>query len=209
MMAFFAVPISVCITLSGRDIVILALGARWSATGRILQAFGPGIVAMLITAKLPWLHISIGRPDRLLRWNILRFTVTGLLLAAGLRYGAIGVAIASVVSFYLLLGPGLAYAGKPVDLNLRACYGEIFKYFLAGLLSGILGWALFYSKGGYLGYVGGPTLLIRIIASACVVTISYLALTTILFNGFRIHREALALVKNMMPINFQSSPKTS
>ena len=207
MVAFLAVPLSACVTLTGTDIVTIVLGTKWTAAGRILQAFGPGIVVMLINGKQQWLHISMGRADRLLRWNILRFFVTGTFLIACLRYGAIGVAIASVASFYVLVGPGLIYAGRPVDLSFKAVRWDLFAYFLAGLLSAGIAWALIYSPAGSAMLHLAPVM--RVIGSCSVVIISYLILTMLFLSGLSTHVEALGLAKSMIPMKFGGSSKAA
>jgi polysaccharide transporter, PST family len=196
MMAFFAVPLSACVTVAGRDIVITVLGQKWAGAGRILQAFGPGIVVMLINGKQQWLHISLGRADRFLRWNLLRFLVTGTFLICGLRYGVMGVAVASVSAFYVLAVPGIIYAGKPVRLSLKEYWADIAKFFLAGVLAAGIAWSLVYATGGPASHL---PMVWRIITSCLVVIVSYITLTRLLLNGWGAHTEALALAKSTLP----------
>jgi O-antigen/teichoic acid export membrane protein len=196
MVVFFAVPLSAWVTLAGSDIVITVLGQKWAAAGHILQAFGPGIVVMLINGKQQWLHISLGRADRFLRWNLLRFLVTSAFLICGLRYGAVGVAIGSVAAFYVLAGPGIIYAGRPVGLRLKTCWWDIVKFLVAGVVSAGIAWSLVYSNGGLAIHLAPVW---RIITSCAVVLASYITLTMLLLRGWATHIEALALAKSMLP----------
>lgn len=189
LVAFASVAMSACVTVAGTDIVTLALGRKWSSAGPILQAFGPGIVMMLLNSKSEWLHISIGRPDRLLRWTAFRFVVGTVFLLLGLPFGARGVAIGTVVALYCLTVPGLLYAAQPISLKLSGSLLEVGRYFAAGSISGVIAWAVFYSAFGIHFNPTRISLLTRIVLS-CTTILGLYSLFTFLFLGnLRVHRE--------------------
>jgi hypothetical protein len=158
-----------------------------------LQAFGPGIVMMLLSAKSEWVHVSIGRTDRLLRWTGLRFVFGTSCLLVGLQFGARGVAVGSVVALYVLTVPGLLYAVRPVGLELRQSFLEIFKYMAAGILSGLSAWILFYSDWEVHFDVLDDLLLGRIVLSCAFVFLCYGILTVVFVGNFRVYRELASL----------------
>src|SRR2546427_429803 len=131
LMAFVGMGLGADLTLVGKDLILLLLGPQWEESGRIFTFFGPGIGIMLLNGTHGWIHLSIGRADRWLRWGIVEFTVTGLLFLAGLRWGPAGIAVAWVVSLWALTVPALWYAGRPIRLGIVAIIGAVWKYVLA------------------------------------------------------------------------------
>ena len=93
--------------------------------------FGLSIGVLMLYCTHSWLHLSLGTPDRWLRWAIVAFVVTGLLFVAGLPFGPFGVAAGYSASFYLLTLPALSYAGKPIDLKASDVVRGVWKYFVA------------------------------------------------------------------------------
>ena len=55
--------------LVGKDLIRFLLGPGWEEAGRIFALFGPGIGVMLLYNTHGWIHLSIGRPERWLRWG--------------------------------------------------------------------------------------------------------------------------------------------
>ena len=99
------------LTLVGRDVVFCYLEPQWSESGRIFELFGPGIGIMLLYSTVGWIHLSIGKPGRWLRWTVVELAVTASPFLAALRWGTIGIAAAWSVSYWILLIPAFWYAG--------------------------------------------------------------------------------------------------
>ncbi len=78
------------LTLVGKDVVRLILGSQWSESARIFELFGPGIGAMLLCSTIGWIHLSIGKPGRWLRWTLFQLSVTACLFLLALQWGAGG-----------------------------------------------------------------------------------------------------------------------
>lgn len=64
--------------LIGKDLIRVLLGSGWEPTGQIFTFFAPGIGANLIYYVHGWIHLSIGKPDRWLRWGLIQVAVTCL-----------------------------------------------------------------------------------------------------------------------------------
>ena len=69
--AFVGMAVGADLTLVGKDVVRVVLGPKWSESGRIFEIFGPGIGIMLLYSTVGWIHLSIGKPGRWLRWTYL------------------------------------------------------------------------------------------------------------------------------------------
>ena len=134
-MAFVGMGLGAVLSLAGDDLIRLLLGSGWEPAAQIFRWFGPGVGAMLIYNTHGWIHLSIGTPDRWLRWGILEVSITGLLFVLGLAWGPVGVAAAWTTSFWILIVPAFLYAGKPINLGVRPIVGAVWKYAVASLLA--------------------------------------------------------------------------
>jgi PST family polysaccharide transporter len=132
-LALLGMGIGADFALVGKDIIRLLLGPGWEEAGRIFALFGPGIGVMLLYNTHGWVHLSIGRPERWLRWGLLEFGCITTLFLLALRWGPSGVALAWTVSYFLLMFPGFWYAGKPIGLGVGPMLAVIWKFFAASV----------------------------------------------------------------------------
>jgi PST family polysaccharide transporter len=137
MIAFVGMGMGADLTLVGRDIVRLVLGAKWSESGRIFEIFGPGIGAMLLCSTIGWVHLPMGNPGRWLRWSLVSLVFTVSLFLAALPWGSSGVAAAWSISYWILLIPGFWYAGKPLGFGASALIAAVWRYTAAALVAGV------------------------------------------------------------------------
>jgi len=180
-LAFIGMPLSAALTLTSHDVILLILGPHWSRTGKIFLAFGPSIGVAIIYLTHGWLHLSLGTPDRWFRWSIVEFIVTILCITIGLQFGALGVAVAFSISFYLLLGPALWYAGKPIGLKLSPVISTLWKYYISGFISALLCWLVFYKYAPVSDLYNDLNVLARIVI-ACVLCIALYLVLIIAFH---------------------------
>jgi PST family polysaccharide transporter len=136
MVAFVGMAASADLTLVGRDVVRLVLGAKWTESGRIFELFGPGIGAMLLYSTVGWVHLPVGKPGRWLRWSVVALVFTVTLFVAALRWGPAGVAAAWSISYWTLLIPGYWYAGRPIGFGVSALIAAVWRYIAAALVAG-------------------------------------------------------------------------
>jgi O-antigen/teichoic acid export membrane protein len=135
-LALVGMGIGADFALVGGDLIRFLFGPGWDEAGRIFALFGPGIGVMFLYNTQGWIHLSIGRPDRWLRWGLLEFMFTVPLLILGLRWGPSGVALAWTTSYFLLMFPGFWYAGKPIGLSVGPVFGVIWRFFVASVGAG-------------------------------------------------------------------------
>ncbi|MCG7851118.1 MAG: lipopolysaccharide biosynthesis protein [Methanosarcinaceae archaeon] len=184
-LSFVGFPGSILLTLIGKDIIIFLLGSNWSTAGDIFVALGPAIGVFVIYSTSTWLHISLGRPDRLLKWSVGMLIASALAYAVGLQYGPLGVAIAYSTLFYILLVPALHYAGKPINIKVSFYLSIIWKYWLASFLAGAITWSIFHILGTPTAFYAQLSLLARITLASVIYLLMYLGLIYVLFKGFR------------------------
>jgi O-antigen/teichoic acid export membrane protein len=197
-LSFIGFPGSVLFTLLGKDIILVLLGDRWSIAGDIFAALGPGIGAFVIISVNTWLHLSLGRADRLLRWGFVFLGASLVSYSLGLLFGPVGVAIAYSAMFYLLLIPALAYAGKPAGLGASFFIGILWRYWTAAFISGASFWLTFSHFAPAAKFYAGLVPLLRIGFGSIGYTVFYLAFIAVLFGGWRPLAMVFSLVKDTL-----------
>jgi len=136
-MAFVGMGLGANLTLIGRDVILILLGPKWGESGNLFVLFGPGIGIMLIYYTHIWLHVSIGRADRWFRWGLVDVAITSLSLLVGIHWGAKGIALAWVFSYWVITLPALWYAGKPIGLGVSDVLATTWRYVMASAVAGI------------------------------------------------------------------------
>jgi PST family polysaccharide transporter len=208
MIAFVGMAASAELTLVGRDVVPLVLGPQWSESGRIFELFGPGIGAMLLASTVGWIHLSIGKPGRWLRWTIVEFVVTASLFLLALRWGPNGVAAAWSVSYCILLIPAFWYAGRPIGFGVSLLIAAIWRYGAASLLAALATIALFRGTSIWASPVGpGAALKSAIIISSAFVAF-YLGAVVLFHWGFAPVRQLANILRELAPRRTVGSPVT-
>jgi O-antigen/teichoic acid export membrane protein len=198
-LAFIGMPLSAVLTLIGRDFIHLLLGPQWGMAGDVFTFFGPGIGIMLIYGTHGWLHLSLGKADRWFRWGILELVVTAAFFMAGLPFGASGVAVAYVLSIFVLSGPGLWYAGRPISLSISSIIATIWKYFAAAVAAGLICWHLLYNHALTSGAYAQLNVVVRIFLSTALCSVVYLLLIILIHRGFEPISQFISLGREMIP----------
>jgi PST family polysaccharide transporter len=205
-MAFAGMAVAADLTLTGRDLIRLLLGRAWDPAGRIFIYFAPGIGMMMLYCTHGWIHLSIGRPDRWLRWGMFEFLVTCSLFVVGLHWGPVGVALAWTVSFWVLTIPALWYAGRPIGLGVTPMLAVVWRYVLASLLAGVAT-RLMVGKIPSLAIVPGvPGAVLRIVVVSVVLGILYLIAVMVLHGGSEPLLRVTRLVREMLPTGKLPAP---
>jgi PST family polysaccharide transporter len=204
--AFVGMAVGADLTLVGQDVVRLVLGPKWSESGRIFQLFGPGIGVMLLNSTVGWIHLSIGKPGRWLRWTVFETTATALLFVLALPLGPSGIAVAWSVSYWILLIPAFRYAGRPIGFGVSSLIAAVWRYATASLVAG-LGTAAIIRNTPFPGNVQGADVALEaiIIISALFLTL-YLSVVILLHWGCAPLRQLANLLRELAPSRSAARP---
>ncbi|MGA7295713.1 MAG: oligosaccharide flippase family protein [Terriglobales bacterium] len=208
--AFVGMGLGADLTLVGRDLILVLLGPKWEESGRLFVLFGPGIGIMMLYSTHIWIHLSIGRADRWFRWGLIDLVVTTLSLLVGLHWGAEGIAVAWVVSYWVIAFPALWYAGQPIKLGISSIIATVWRYILASLLAGGISALFLPAMRSFVGV--DPSWLA---AARRVVTVSlffgslYLGAVILLHWGTAPLRQFAGLVREMISRNRPANPAYS
>jgi O-antigen/teichoic acid export membrane protein len=198
-LAFVSMGAGAILTLVGKDLIRLLLGAKWDEAGHIFQFFGPGIGIMLIYFASGLIHLSIGRADRWLRWVVLEFGVTVALFLLALRWGPVGIASAWSASFWILLIPAFWYAGKPIGFGVTPMLSVVWRYCLASLMAGCASAAILHGVSFLVTAAGIVGAIDRIVTTCLLFGVLYIAAIVILHGGFDPLYRFVRLVPDMLP----------
>ena len=196
-LAFVGMGLAADLTLVGKDLIRFLLGPGWETAGRIFTFFGPGVGAMLIYPMHGWIHLSIGRADRWLRWGVIEVVVTVLLFLVALPWGPPGIAMAWTVSFWILIIPALRYALRPINIGISPFLAVLWKYVVAALFSASLCAVmihrihLFASASNSAGAFG------RIVVTSAMFGALYLPTLIVMHRGYGPFREIVAVLSEV------------
>jgi polysaccharide transporter, PST family len=204
--AFVGMAASADLTLVGQGVVRLVLGPQWSESVRIFELFGPGIGVMLLYSSVGWIHLSIGKPGRLLRWSLVELALTVSLFLAALPWGPAGIAAAWSLSYGILLIPGFWYAGRPIGFGVSALIAATWRFAAAALVAGLATAAIIRGTLISSSAVGaGAALEAIIIISALFVTL-YLGTVIVLHRGLAPLHQLAMLLRELAPTQEATRP---
>ena len=194
MVAFLGTAAALILTLSAHDIIYLLLGQEWMDAGPVVMAFGPGIAAMFIYGTHSWLHLSLGTPNRWLRWNILSSIFIIIAFAIAAPYGAVAMASAYSATAYILVIPALWYAGQPIGFSALSVFGFLWAYFASALVV-FISWSMVSNFTLFLnGQLGNIHLILKIFFVSIIALFFYVGLVTLFQKSFRSIREIIEIL---------------
>ena len=198
-LAFVCMPVSAVVTLTGSDLILVLLGPQWKDAAQIIPVLGLSTGMMLLYCTHAWLHLSLGTPDKWLRWALIAFVVTMLLVVMGLPFGPLGVAAGYSASLYILTPPAIWYAGRPIDLKVSAILGGVWKYLVSALVAGFLCWFIVNRSDVPAAVFTHLNVLTRLAASATLCLSLYLVLVVLLHRGITPILQFVTLARDMIP----------
>jgi O-antigen/teichoic acid export membrane protein len=204
--AFVGMAASADLTLVGKDVVRLVLGPQWSESVRIFELFGPGIGVMLLYGIVGWIHLSIGKPERLLRWSLVEFGLTVSLFLAALPWGPAGIAAAWSISYWILLIPGFWYAGRPIGFGVSALIAAIWRFAAAALAAGLATAAIIRGTLVAASPAGAGAALDAIIIISSLFVTLYVITVILLHWGLAPLRQLATLLRELTPTRVASGP---
>jgi PST family polysaccharide transporter len=204
--AFVGMAAGADLTLVGKAVVRLVLGPKWSESGRLFELFGPGIGIMLLYSTVGWIHLSIGKPGRWLRWTLVESAATALLFVLALPWGPAGIAVAWSVSYWTLSIPAFWYAGRPIRLGVSSLIAVVWKYAAASLLAGLATAALIRGTPFWGTPPGAKAALGAIIIISALFVTLYLGTVTLLHWGLAPLRQLARLLRELAPSRRATRP---
>jgi PST family polysaccharide transporter len=132
------IPISIALGLFSGEIVLVALGEKWSDTGPVLRALSPTVLSFALINPFGWLLFSLGLVGRSLRIALVLapLAIAGYLI--GLPHGPVGVAVGFSTAMLLWVVPHIVWCVRGTVISLKDILRVAAKPLSSGLISGLL-----------------------------------------------------------------------
>ncbi|MBN1696508.1 MAG: lipopolysaccharide biosynthesis protein [Spirochaetales bacterium] len=131
-------PFCFYLSIESTDIIRMIIGEQWFKTGEILSVLAVGAAMQILYGTQGWLFVSLGRPDKWFRWGILDSILNIASYIIGLFFGVMGVAVAYIIVIYILVFPGMHYAGQEIGLKVSMIIKTIWKYFVCSAIAAVI-----------------------------------------------------------------------
>ena len=163
-------PITLFAGIFANDIILVALGPKWSDSVEIFQLLAPAVLVFGIINPLGWLLWPIGKHVRSLEiaFVIAALVITGCLI--GLPYGPKGVAAGFSAAMVVWLLPHVVWTVHGTNITSL----DVLRATSRPLISALVALALAWIADVYLGSVLTP--FFRLVLAGGVMAISYSSL---------------------------------
>jgi len=190
LISFIGMPFSSFIVVMNKELVYILLGPKWGPTAELFGILGLSAGSYIIYQTSGWLHVSLGRSDRWLKWGIFNSIILIAGFFLGLIFGINGVAWALSLSIIALTTPSILYAGRPVLMSLSAFLGAISNNTVAAIISGVLFWQI------KIQLFDSLSLVPRVTLSIILYIVLYLLILALFSRGFGKIHEYLLQIKS-------------
>ena len=131
------VPITIAGVLCAKDLILVVLGHKWSATVPIFRLLAPTILIFAMINPLAWLLYSTGLVGRSIKLIsiIAPLTITAYVL--GLPYGPKGVALAYSTAMTLWVIPHILLCIRGTSISFRDIMVTIRRPLLSGIVAAV------------------------------------------------------------------------
>lgn len=137
LIAFFTMPLMIFLVIMSKEIILLILGEQWIESSKIFSILGINAIVQPVISSNGWLHVSIGRTDRLLKWAFFAVPAFIISFIIGLPYGAIGIATCYTICMFSIAIPCLWYACKPTPVTLISIGNTLWRTTTSTLTVGL------------------------------------------------------------------------
>jgi PST family polysaccharide transporter len=136
-------PLGAFMLLHARDLFVVMLGARWEASADIFVWLGLLVFTQPVSNAGGWLFITQDRTDEMLRWGILGSAMAIAAIAAGVPWGAEGVAAAYATTGLALRTPVYFwFVGRRGHVSTRDLFASMTPFVIPAAFAAAAMWAL-------------------------------------------------------------------
>jgi len=194
-LAFFVMPTAAILSVTGKDLTVILLGEKWRMAGSLLAIIALRGIFQAIEMSQGWLHLSIGRADRWRNWGVISLAIQTVAVLGGLKYGAVGVAIATVVAHLFIAIPSITYAGRPIGIGSALVIRATGPQLIGAISAAGAGTWL------QMAYLAHYPSIVRIILSTVFCACIYLAIVVGLFRRTKPLKVAYSVVQDRLKGN--------
>jgi PST family polysaccharide transporter len=135
-------PALALMVVEAEAVVLVLLGEQWRAATPLLRIFALSAMAASLLQIVKAVNLALGRTDRQLRWTATTAPIFVLAALVGVRWEALGVALAFAGTTLLLAPIGVAYGLRGGPLGARDLAGIAAYPALAACVAACALWAI-------------------------------------------------------------------
>ena len=200
-LAFFSSAAFAVLAVTGQDFVVILLGSKWTPAGPLLCILAVRGITQSVERTMGWLHVPTGRSDRWMKWGVFSAICQLLALFAGLPFGPTGVAITYTIATFCLFVPALAYAGRPLGINVADVLRAVGPQIASGLIVVAFGFTLQQL------FLTGLSPIPRFLISVPVCTCAFIVVAAGVFRVTGPLRLAFSLFRNFSSVRIPFGAK--
>lgn len=133
-------PTSIFLLVAAPAAVTTMYGPQWAESAMLLQALSIGGVFISLNGTVAWIYQSLGRSRRQLVWGIIANALIVAGIFYGLRYGALGVAVAISLVRAALWPISLMVCYRDTFLKLGETVDAMWRPMVASIFGGVAAW---------------------------------------------------------------------
>lgn len=134
-LAMCSMPIVVFALVAADNLILLVLGKQWLQAIPLFRALAPAALIGTLNMATGWVFVPLGRTDKQLRAACFGSIVTITAFCIGLRWGALGVAVAFSSAVLIVRLPQIIYAYHGTPLRLIDLGSVLWRPALACLIA--------------------------------------------------------------------------
>jgi len=134
--AIASVPVPIFLAIAATPAIQTLLGDKWLGAVDIFRALAIAAAIDALNVATGWVYISLGHTRRQLYWGIVQTLVFLTAFAVGVRWGAVGVAVAYSATLLVLRLPALLVCYSRTPLRLRDFLSAVWPAFAASAVAG-------------------------------------------------------------------------
>lgn len=140
--AYLSMPLIAIIGVVSEEIVYFVLGENWLKSSTIFTALVYAALWSPVGVTVGWIYISRGETHRMLQWSLIITPLTIVAFFVGIRWGALGVAIAYSITVTLQIIPQFWFALKNAPLSIWDVLAVISRPFFLSLITAVVSYCV-------------------------------------------------------------------
>jgi O-antigen/teichoic acid export membrane protein len=189
--SFLGMPLSVIMVLMREELILVLLGPQWKSAADIFSILGLAAGMNILNYTCGWLHASLGRSDRWLKWGIISSTLLSIAFIGGSFFGLRGIAWGYAITIILLTFPAILFAGKPIGLRFDHVFSIVWKSIVGAVVAGLL---FNFTK---ISRLFDMPVFFKLVLSLIIYMIIYVIIIAILYRGLTPFKEMLKISRQV------------
>ena len=133
-------PLTLGLLVVAEPFVLALFGDKWAAMIPILQVFSLLGAIQSIGSTVSWIYQTQGRTDIMFRWGLISGSIFIVSFFVGLRWGAVGVAVAYTAANFVLWYPSWEIPARLIGLDFVSILKRLAPTFLSAAAMALAVW---------------------------------------------------------------------